>query len=79
MGASALWNNFRQPAARNRARVQLDYWDAHTLSGAAHARQRVEFSRLIDKVRKDDTLAVSKLDRLGRDAVDVLATIRRLG
>lgn len=61
------------------AGIQLDYWYTDTVSGAAHATQRAEFSRLIEKLRKDDTLIVSKLDRLGRDAVDVLATIRRLG
>lgn len=61
------------------AGFQLDYWHADTISGAAHATQRAEFARLIDKLRKDDVLVVSKLDRLGRDAVDVLATIRRLG
>lgn len=61
------------------AGVQLDYWYADTVSGAAHATQRAEFNRMIDKLRKDDVLVVTKLDRLGRDAVDVLATIRRLG
>lgn len=61
------------------ADVQLDYWYADTVSGAAHANQRAEFNRMLDKLRKDDVLVVTKLDRLGRDAVDVLATIRRLG
>jgi DNA invertase Pin-like site-specific DNA recombinase len=30
------------------------------------------------KPRKKDTLVVSKLDHLGRDAADVLETIKRL-
>lgn len=60
------------------AGVQVDYWHADTVSGAAHATQRAEFNRMLDKLRKDDVLVVTKLDRLGRDAVDVLATIRRL-
>jgi DNA invertase Pin-like site-specific DNA recombinase len=60
------------------AGVQLDDWYADTVSGAAHATQRAEFNRMLDKLRKDDVLVVTKLDRLGRDAVDVLATIRRL-
>jgi DNA invertase Pin-like site-specific DNA recombinase len=33
---------------------------------------------MLDKL-KDDIVVVTKLDRLGRDAVDVLATIQRLG
>ena len=31
------------------------------------------------RIRSDETLVVSKLDRLGRDAVDVMQTIRLLG
>jgi DNA invertase Pin-like site-specific DNA recombinase len=43
-----------------------------------HATQRAQFRKLFDKLRKGDTLVVSKLDRLGRDAPDVLATIKSL-
>ena len=60
------------------AGLKLDYWYADTVSGSAHASQREQFTRMIDKLRFDDVLVVAKLDRLGRNASDVLATIRHL-
>jgi putative DNA-invertase from lambdoid prophage Rac len=56
----------------------VEYWFADTVSGSAHATQRPQFKELLDKIRRNDTLVVAKLDRLGRDAPDVLATIKRL-
>ncbi len=44
--------------------------------GKAHAAQRKQFGILLGKLRARDTLVVAKLDRLGRDAPDVLATIK---
>lgn len=61
-----------------RAGYAVEYWFADTVSGKAHAAQRKQFSDMLTKLRKKDTVVVSKLDRLGRDAPDVLATIKRL-
>jgi putative DNA-invertase from lambdoid prophage Rac len=61
-----------------RAGYDVEYWFADTVSGKAHAAQRQQFSDMLAKLRKNDTLVVSKLDRLGRDAHDVLATIKTL-
>lgn len=61
-----------------RAGYTVEYWFADTVSGKAHAAQRQQFSVLLGKLRAKDVLVVSKLDRLGRDAPDVLATIKRL-
>ena len=44
----------------------------------AHAAQRKQFGVLLGKLRARDTVVVSKLDRLGRDAPDVLSTIKSL-
>ena len=41
-------------------------------------KQRVGFSRLIDKMEKGDVLVVTKLDRLGRDTIDVSMTVEAL-
>ncbi|WP_027469223.1 recombinase family protein [Deefgea rivuli] len=49
-----------------------------TISGKTCAMQRPAFSELIGKLEEGDTLVVSKLDRLGRDTSDVLATITKL-
>ncbi|MET3130297.1 putative DNA-invertase from lambdoid prophage Rac [Oxalobacteraceae bacterium GrIS 1.11] len=61
-----------------RAGYAVEYWFADTVSGKAHAAQRIQFSRLLGKLRAHDIVVVSKLDRLGRDAPDVLATIKAL-
>ena len=48
------------------------------VSGATLAASRPGFSDLLGKVRCGDTLHVYAVDRLGRDALDVQATVRRL-
>ena len=49
-----------------------------TVSGSVAIAQRKGFSRLLDKMETGDVLVVTKLDRLGRDAVDVSTTVARL-
>jgi putative DNA-invertase from lambdoid prophage Rac len=48
------------------------------VSGATQAAGRPGFAALLDYVRDGDTLCVFAVDRLGRDALDVQATVRRL-
>ncbi|WP_188064235.1 recombinase family protein [Sphingobium sp. KCTC 72723] len=48
------------------------------ISGATMAADRPGFGKLLSYVREGDTLYVAALDRLGRDALDVQATVRRL-
>ncbi|VEA63160.1 Putative DNA-invertase from lambdoid prophage Rac [Serratia plymuthica] len=40
--------------------------------------QRKAFAELLDKICDHETLVVAKFDRLGRDAIDVLQTVRML-
>lgn len=49
-----------------------------TVSGSTAARERPGFARLVDKLEDGDVLIVTKLDRLGRNAMDVRATIEML-
>lgn len=49
-----------------------------TISGSVAAMERPAFSRLIDRLEEGDVLLVTKLDRLGRNAMDVRATVERL-
>ena len=49
-----------------------------TVSGSVSISQRKGFNRLLDKMESGDVLVVTKLDRLGRDAMDVSATIAKL-
>lgn len=56
----------------------LDYWFADTISGKSSASQRPQFAALLAQIRDGETLVVAKLDRLGRDAHDVGATVKLL-
>ena len=49
-----------------------------TVSGSRAMAQRPGFARLLDKMEQGDVLIVTKLDRLGRDAIDVSTTVARL-
>jgi putative DNA-invertase from lambdoid prophage Rac len=49
-----------------------------TIFGSTFIRQRREFSRLVDKLEAGDILIVTKLDRLGRNAIDVSTTVKAL-
>lgn len=42
------------------------------------ASQRLQFAKMLSQIRDGETLVVTKLDRLGRDALDVGATIKAL-
>jgi putative DNA-invertase from lambdoid prophage Rac len=49
-----------------------------TISGSMPITRRKGFARLLDKMEKGDVLIVTKLDRLGRDAIDVSITVAKL-
>lgn len=51
---------------------------AETVSGSVAARQRVGFAKLMDKLESSDVLICTKLDRLGRNALDVRSTVETL-
>lgn len=57
----------------------VDYWYADEgVSGKVSAAQRPHFAKMLGQIRDGETLVVTKLDRLGRDAQDVGATIKAL-
>lgn len=49
-----------------------------TISGSTAAMEREGFTKLLDRMEDGDVLIVTKLDRLGRNAMDVRATVDRL-
>lgn len=49
-----------------------------TISGSVPAEQRPGFQRLLDRLEPGDVLVVTKLDRLGRNAMDVRSTVEKL-
>jgi putative DNA-invertase from lambdoid prophage Rac len=57
----------------------VDYWYADEgVSGKVSAVQRPQFATMLGQICDGETLVVTKLDRLGRDAQDVGATIKAL-
>jgi putative DNA-invertase from lambdoid prophage Rac len=51
---------------------------SETISGSVAIALRPAFTRLLDKMEQGDVLIVTKLDRLGRNAIDVASTVARL-
>ncbi|KKB62400.1 hypothetical protein WM40_17320 [Robbsia andropogonis] len=49
-----------------------------SISGSIAAAERAGFAKLLDRLESGDVLIVTKLDRLGRNALDVRYTIERL-
>jgi putative DNA-invertase from lambdoid prophage Rac len=49
-----------------------------TVSGSTAIAQRRGFIKLMDRLESGDVLIVTKLDRLGRDAIDVSSTVKAL-
>jgi putative DNA-invertase from lambdoid prophage Rac len=51
---------------------------SETVSGSSPAKERKEFARLLDRLEAGDVLIVTKMDRLGRNAMDVRSTVEAL-
>lgn len=49
-----------------------------TVSGSVPAMERKGFAKLLDRMEAGDVLLVTKLDRLGRNAMDLRSTVDRL-
>ncbi|MDT6919018.1 recombinase family protein [Pseudomonas atacamensis] len=49
-----------------------------TVSGSVAAKERAGFQKLLERMESSDVLIVTKLDRLGRNAMDVRSTVEHL-
>lgn len=49
-----------------------------SVSGSVQAGLRKGFAKLLERLERDDVLIVTKLDRLGRNAMDVRSTVEKL-
>jgi putative DNA-invertase from lambdoid prophage Rac len=58
--------------------VQIQRVIAETVSGGTAANTRPGFMKLIERMEAGDVLIVTKLDRLGRNAMDVRSTVEQL-
>ena len=48
------------------------------ISGSTSASQRKGFAKLLERMERGDILVVTKLDRLGRDTIDLMQTVQQL-
>ena len=48
------------------------------ISGSTSASQRKGFAKLLERMESGDILVVTKLDRLGRDTIDLMQTVQQL-
>lgn len=71
-------DNQRLEIANAGYQIEDENFYAETISGKCPTAQRPQFQAMLGRIRKGETLVVTKLDRLGRDAVDVLSTVRLL-
>ncbi len=68
-----------QRLAIQAAGYATDYWyEEEGVSGSVEALQRPEFARMMSQIEEGSVLVVTALDRMGRDAADVLNTTRAL-
>ncbi|MEN8501815.1 MULTISPECIES: recombinase family protein [Paraburkholderia] len=70
-------NQVREIAASGFA-VEPQRVVSETVSGSVAASERPGFVRLVDRLERGDVLVVTKLDRLGRNSMDVRSTVERL-
>lgn len=71
-----LTENQREEIKRAGYAIDGRRYVEETISGSVPALQRPGFVSLLDKLEDGDTLVVTKLDRLGRDSIDVQQTVQ---
>lgn len=76
--STADQNTAAQVAALTAVGVAAGDVVAETVSGAVPAARRPLLASLVGRLRAGDVLAVAKLDRLGRDAADLLGVLADL-
>ena len=85
-GGSGVWvlpgvktgNGNGQSGRRNPGGRFRSHRQAHCYCGSSAINQRPGFMKLVDRMEAEDVLVVTKLDRLGRNAIDVATTVKRL-
>lgn len=72
-----LTENQRQQIAMAGYNIRPKFFIEEQISGSVPASQRPGFQRLFERMDEGDTLVVTKLDRIGRDSIDVQQTVER--
>lgn len=72
-----LTENQREQIARAGYDIAPKRFIEEQISGSVPTAQRPGFQRLLERMDEGDTLVVTKLDRIGRDSIDVQQTVER--
>lgn len=72
-----LTENQREQIARAGYDIAPKRFIEEQIPGSVPAAQRPGFQRLLERLDEGDTLVVTKLDRIGRDSIDVQQTVER--
>ena len=67
--------NQREQIAAAGYRIEGRRFVEEKVSGSVPALQRPGFQKLLERMEAQDTLVVTRLDRIGRDSIDVQATV----
>jgi putative DNA-invertase from lambdoid prophage Rac len=70
-----LTENQREQIAQAGYRIEPRRFIEERVSGSVPASQRPGFQKLMERMEAGDTLIVTKLDRIGRDSIDVQQTV----
>lgn len=76
--ADQTTSNQRQELEAKGYDIEPHRWFTDIISGKVPAKERPQFAKMLEKLEKGDMLVVAKLDRLGRDMIDVMQTLRDL-
>jgi putative DNA-invertase from lambdoid prophage Rac len=71
-----LTENQQEQIAQAGYSIQPRRFVEEKISGSVAAMQRPGFVKLLDRMEEGDTLVVTKLDRIGRDSIDVQQTVK---
>lgn len=71
-----LTENQREQIAQAGYQIEARRFVEEKVSGSVPAAQRLGFHKLLDRMEPGDTLVVTKLDRIGRDSIDIQQTVR---
>ena len=72
-----LTENQRGQIAEAGYKIEGPRFIEEKVSGSVPASQRPGFQKLLERMERGDTLIVTKLDRIGRDSIDVQQTVTR--
>jgi putative DNA-invertase from lambdoid prophage Rac len=72
-----LTENQREQISAAGYAIQARRFVEEKVSGSVPALQRPGFKKLLERMEAGDTLVVTKLDRIGRDSIDVQKTVER--